>query len=105
MAESLSGDQEALARLLPELGFRRQGGDDAAMAVSFAPQRRGASARRRKRPSEDQGRKAKPEAASRAKGKAKNQKQQKPASDRTNRKRSVPNPDSPFAKLAELYER
>ena len=105
MAESLSGDQEALARLLPELGFRRQGGDDAAMAVSFAPQRRGASARRRKRPQEEQGRKAKPEAASRAKGKAKNQKQQTPASDRTNRKRSVPNPDSPFAKLAELYER
>ena len=105
LAAPLAGDQTALARLLPELGFRKHGGDqeggESAQPLSFAPQRRRAAGPRRQdgeRPA--QARKGRRADAAAKKGK---QPQHKGKADAA--KKAAPNPDSPFAKLAELYQR
>ncbi len=97
MAQPLDGDEAALKRLLPELGFRRHGGGEAE-AASFAPQGRRSGPRRAqaKKPGKPnkQGRDAKSSGGKKPK-----------KAERKEKPRQAPNPDSPFAKLAELYGR
>ena len=93
LAEPLGGDMESLKQLLPQIGFRRQGEGEG--SISFTPQRRGAG---KKKPKQRQ------EAGGQPKRKAK---QQKPTSGKkpAARAQKAANPDSPFAKLAEIYGR
>ena len=93
MAQPLDGDEAALKRLLPELGFRRHGGGDKE-APSFAPQGR------RSGPRPAQAKKPKARRDAKSSGAKKPRK-----SERKEKQRQAPNPDSPFAKLAELYGR
>jgi ATP-dependent RNA helicase SUPV3L1/SUV3 len=93
MAQPLEGDREALARLLPHLGFRRHGGEE---STSFAPHRRGQGPQQRRAPKTKEAKETKA-----AKGKERRQK----GKPQEKKPRALPNPDSPFAKLAELYGR
>ncbi len=110
LAAPLDGDQTALARLLPELGFRKHGGDreegESGQPLSFAPQRRRKAGGPQGGPRQQDGeRPAQARKGRRADAGAKKGKQPQRKGKPEKANKAAPNPDSPFAKLAELYQR